>query len=152
VLRELSPAGQSSFKGIRGTVVWKDKEIFEGMKLGTILSMAPFIHPEEGILERWPSGKSYVFASSGGELCAHLDKLLTLCPTKKGGTRLGFLTLYTDWKGIYWFKSEKSLLTARLESLASLESLVDEPGDALEAADRETVARLYHELSELLES
>ena len=65
--------------------------------------------------------------------------------------RLGFLTLYTDWKGNYWFKSEKSLLTARTETLASLESLADEPA-LTDAADRETVSGLYHLISEMLES
>ena len=152
VLREVSPAGQPSSKGIRGTIVWKDREIFEGMKLSAILAMAPFIRTEKGVLEKWPAGKSFAFASDGRELCGHLDGLLALCPTKRGGKRLGFLTLYTDGKGTYWFKSEKSLLTARLESLASLESLVDEPGDALQAADRDMAARLYQELSEALES
>ena len=152
VLQEISPASLPSYKNLRGTIVWKDWEIFDGMKLGTILSMAPFIRPEEGAWEKWPAGKTFSFAKSGGEIAAHLERLLTLCPVRRGSKRLGFLTLFTDWKGTYWFKSEKSLLTARLESLASLEKLIDEPGDVLGPADRETVARLYHSLSDMLEN
>ncbi|MFI5368284.1 MAG: hypothetical protein ACHQ1F_04650, partial [Spirochaetia bacterium] len=64
---------------------------------------------------------------------------------------LGFLTLYTDWKGSYWFKAEKSLLTARTETLASLENLADEPGDILSPEDRETASKLYHLISDMLE-
>ncbi len=158
-LEKLKPAlragpapAQPSWKGLRGTITWKKWEILDGMKLPAILSMVPFIDPEQGIWESWPAGRTYLFASKAGELAGLLEDLLRLCPVKRGGRRLGFATLHTDGKGTYWFKSEKSLLTARLESLASLECMVDEPGDQLDAAQRETVARLYHELSELLET
>jgi ATP-dependent helicase HrpA len=151
VLQEISPSNLPSFKNLRGTIVWSGYEIFTAMKLGTILTLAPYLHTEEGIWEEWPAGKTFSFASSGKELCADLHRLLCLCPLQKSSKRLGFLTLYTDWKGNYWFKSEKSLLTARTETLASLESLADEPGLA-DATDRETVARLYHLISEMLES
>ena len=65
-------------------------------------------------------------------ICASTCPVSSACaPCRRRAKRLGFLTLYTDWKGNYWFKSEKSLLTARTESLASLESLADEPGEML---------------------
>ena len=130
----------------------KAQEMLDGMKLPAILSMAQFIDPEKGIWEKWPAGRTFHFSTKAPELCGQLDRLLTLCPAKKGSRRLGFLALHTDGKGTYWFKSEKSLLTARLESLASLECMVDEPGGILDAAQKETVARLYHDLSELLET
>ena len=151
VLQEISPSHLPSFRNMRGTIVWSGYEIFSAMKLGTVLSLAPYLHTEEGIWEDWPSGKTFSFASSGKELCADLHRLLCLCPLQKSSKRLGFLTLYTDWKGNYWFKSEKSLLTARTETLASLESLADEPG-LTDAADRETVSGLYHLISEMLEA
>ena len=151
-LRAAPAAAQPAFKGLRGTIRWKSWEILDGMKLPAILSMASFIDPEQGIWEKWPAGKTFHFSSKGSELAGLLDNLLSLCPAKRGSRRLGFATLHTDGKGTYWFKSEKSLVTARLDSLASLECLVDEPGDVLNAAERETVARLYHELSELLET
>jgi hypothetical protein len=121
------------------------------MKLGTVLSLAPYLHTEEGVWEKWPEGRTFAFAANGKELCENLHRLLCLCPLQKKSGRLGFLTMYTDWKGNYWFKSEKSLLTARTETLASLESLADEPGDILSPEDRETVSRLYHLISDMLE-
>jgi HrpA-like RNA helicase len=151
VLQEISPSNLPSFKNMRGTIIWSGYEIFSAMKLGTILSLAPYLHTDEGIWEDWPAGRTFSFAASGKELCADLHRLLCLCPLQKSSKRLGFLTLYTDWKGNYWFKSEKSLLTARTETLASLESLADEPG-LTDTADRETVSRLYHLVSEMLES
>jgi ATP-dependent helicase HrpA len=151
VMQELSPASLPAFKNLRGTVIWEGKEIFAGMKLGTLLSLAPYLHTEEGAWDKWPQGKTYPFADTGRELCLHLPRLLCLCPMQKKALQLGFLTLYTDWKGNYWFKAEKSLLTARTETLASLESLADEKGDILSTDDRETVARLYHLISDMLE-
>ena len=151
VLKEISPASLPAFKNLRGTILWDGKEIFGGMKLATVLSLAPYLHTEEGIWDTWPQGTTFPFATRAGELCSHLPRLLCLCPLQKKSRRLGFLTLYTDWKGNYWFKAEKSLLTARTETLASLECLADEPGDMLVAEDRETAARLYHLISGMLE-
>ena len=151
VLQEIAPASLPSYKNLRGTILWNGQEIFEGMKLGTVLSLAPYLHTDEGVWDKWPQGRTFAFAANGKELCEHLPRLLCLCPLQKKSRRLGFLTLYTDWKGNYWFKSEKSLLTARTESLASLESLADEPGEILAPEDRETAARLYHLISDMLE-
>ena len=81
-VREMPPGGVPSTKGIRGTVKWKDREILGDMKLSAILSMIPFIRPEEGIFEKWPAGRSFAFATQGRELCSYLEKLLGLCPTK----------------------------------------------------------------------
>ncbi len=150
-LAELSPSSLPGVKNLRGTITWENREIFAGMKLSTVLSLAPFLHTEEGSWEDWPAGRTFAFSQNAAELCGILERLLCLCPLRKGSNKIGFLTLYTNWKGNYWFKSEKSLLTARTETLASLESLADEPGDMLSAEDRETVARLYHLISEMLE-
>ncbi len=151
VLAQIAPASLPSFRNLRGTIVWDGKEIFSGMKLATVLSLAPYLHTEEGTWDEWPNGQTFPFASTGRELCAHLPRLLCLCPLEAKGRRLGFLTLYTDWKGNYWFKAEKSLLTARTETLASLESLADEPGEHLSPDDKGTAAHLYHLISEMLE-
>lgn len=151
VLQEISPANLPTYRNLRGTIVWSGREIFAGMKLGTVLSLAPFLHTEEGVWEEWPEGRTFSFASEGRELCSHLPRLLCLCPLQRKSRRLGFLTLYTDWKASYWFKAEKSLLTARTETLASLENLADEPGDILSQEDRDAASRLYHLISDMLE-
>ena len=151
VLQEISPGSLPSFKNMCGTIIWDGKEIFYGMKLSVILTLAPYLHTEEGVWEDWPAGKTFIFARDGREVCSYLPRLLCLCPLKGTSKRLGFLTLYTDWKGSYWFKSEKSLLTARKETLASLESIADEPEELLPREDRETAARLYHLISDMLE-
>ena len=151
VLQQLAPGNFPSVKNMYGVIMWDGREIFYGMKLSVILSLAPYLHTEEGVWEDWPSGKTFLFARDGRTLCSHLPRLLCLCPLKGSSKRLGFLTLYTDWKGNYWFKSEKSLLTARQETLASLESIADEPAELLHPEDKESAAHLYHLISEMLE-
>jgi hypothetical protein len=145
LLRVLEPGS------LRGTIVWEGREICTAMKLGAVLAAAPHIHPEEGVWEDWPQGRTFPFATQAATLAGLLPRLLCLCPLKPGSDRLGFLALHGDNRGTYWFRVEKSLVTARLESLASLECMVDEPGDLLDDAQRETVSRLYRELSDLLE-
>jgi ATP-dependent helicase HrpA len=145
-LRDLSPAALQGTRNLRGTILWEGREICAGMKFGAIVSLAPHIHPERGVWEDWPTKRTFRFSREAKELAGNLHRLLTLCPMKESSKKLGFLTLYTDGKGSYWFRSEKSLNTARLESLASLESLADEEGEGLDAEDREGIARLYREL------
>jgi len=145
LLRDSMPQMQGT-RNLRGTILWEGREICSGMKLGTILALAPHIHPERGVWEDWPSKRTFRFSQDAKELAGHLHRLLTLCPMKESSKRLGFLTLYTDGKGSYWFRSEKSLNTARLESLASLESLADEEGEGLDREERERIAHLYREL------
>jgi hypothetical protein len=97
-------------------------------------------------------GRTFPFATEANALADLLPRLLCLCPLKPGSNRLGFLALHNDNRGQYWFRVEKSLVTARLESLASLECLVDEPEGLLSAVERETISRLYRELSDILEN
>ena len=151
VLQQLAPGSLPSFKNMFGVVMWDGREIFYGMKLSAILSLAPYLHTDEDVWDDWPSGDQFLFSRDGRKLCSHLPRLLCLCPLKGTSKRLGFLTLYADWKGNYWFKSEKSLLTARQETLASLEAIADEPAELLHPEDKETAARLYHLISEMLE-
>jgi RNA helicase HrpA len=146
ILRGQSPGSLQGVRNLRGTILWEGREICSGMKFGAILGLAPHIHPERGVWEDWPSKRTFRYSHEAKELAGHLHRLLTLCPIKDGSKKLGFLTLYTDGKGAYWFRAEKSLNTARLESLASLESLADEEGEGLDREERERIAHLYKEL------
>ncbi len=146
IMRNSSPSVIGGLKNLRGTILLDGREICSGMKLTTIFNLAPRIHPERGVWEDWPMKMTFDFKTQASELVVGLKRLLVLCPMKEKSMKLGFLTLYTDGKGRYWFRSEKSLNTAGLESLASLENLVDEPGEGLGSEERETIARLYHEL------
>ena len=146
LLKNLPPGGFPGAKNLRGAILWDGREIMSGMRFSSVVSLAQHIHPERGVWEEWPSKRTFRFSTEARELAGHLHRLLTLCPMKESSKRLGFLTLFTDGKGAYWFRSEKSLNTARLESLASLESLADEEGEGLDREERDRIAKLYREL------
>ena len=80
VLQQIAPGSLPSFKNMFGTIIWDGKEIFYGMKLSVILSLAPYLHTEEGVWEDWPAGKTFIFARDGREVCSYLPRLLCLCP------------------------------------------------------------------------
>jgi hypothetical protein len=66
-------------------------------------------------------------------------------------SELGFVALFTDSEGMYWFRCSRGFHTALNESVASLECLVDELGEDSSDADRETVGSLYRKLSSFFE-
>lgn len=92
-------------------------------------------------------------------LVGELDHVLQIAvPRDKGkekqkGQSLGFVTLYTDGKGVYWFRVSKGFHTALNESIASLESLADAAAsEMVRRADREKIGQLYRKLDSFFES
>ena len=92
-------------------------------------------------------------------LVGELDHVLQIAvPRDKGkekqkGRSLGFVTLYTDGKGVYWFRISKGFHTALNESIASLESLADAAAsDMVRRADREKIGQLYRKLDSFFDS
>jgi hypothetical protein len=70
---------------------------------------------------------------------------------KKGaGKAPGFLTLFTDGNCNYWIKATKSLHGSINESLASVESLIDELDDDIDIDKKHIVNQTYRRLSDLL--
>jgi hypothetical protein len=66
---------------------------------------------------------------------------------KDKSKELGFICLFTDGAGQYWFKCSRGFHTALNESIASLEALIDETADTLDASSKETVNTLYRKLN-----
>jgi hypothetical protein len=92
----------------------------------------------------------------GHELIAALDHVLQVSKAKDKSSELGFVALFTDAEGAYWFRCSRGFHTALNESLASLESIADALGGegASEASpahagpgERESVNALYRKLS-----
>jgi len=145
------PQDLSAYRHLWGVVRYKDWEIMSGLRLSAVLTAAPYLDPEQGIWQDWPMKRNFALPQDGHEMCAHIGKLLALCPLREKSHSVGFLTLATDGKGNYWFKSLKGLSTAREESLAALESLADEADESLDQKEREGLGAAYHRLSDMLE-
>jgi ATP-dependent helicase HrpA len=133
-----------------GKIRYGKYDLLAGERVSTILKIAAHIHPESEIVFDWPRGKNYTYVDNGEELCAEAEHILKLCPAKKKGkNQLGFICLYTDGIGNYWFTCSRGFHTALSQSLASLEALVDELGDHDPNVER--LNGLYRRLSEYLE-
>jgi hypothetical protein len=104
-----------------------------------------------GVLTRWPRG-TCTYSKSAATLCNALSKLLSPCHRKKKSKKLGFLALYSDGQGQYWYRSVKGFHSALSESLSSLENLADEVAGVSHDRDRmETINAAFRRLSSLLE-
>ncbi len=159
----LADTGQAGIYGeLRGVVKYGSYSFLEGEKVDLILRVAPWLDPEADLAQPRVSRRNYDSRDDAADLVQALDCILMLTPGKTssggkaakrsqaGSTELGFVGLFTDGQGSYWFKASRGFHTALNESLASLESLVDElPGDA-EAGWKEKVSGLYRRLSGFL--
>jgi hypothetical protein len=94
-----------------------------------------------------------------------LDKLLEQLPSlvtpalwkkhdkgsnKKVSKELGFSGLFTDGEGNYRIKCCRGFHTSLNESIASLETLIDELGEDVDVGKKHIVNQCYRRLSDLL--
>jgi hypothetical protein len=99
----------------------------------------------------WPRRKNFNAGAGLDDLISALDHVLQVSRAKDKSSELGFVTLYSDAEGTYWFRCSRGFHTALNESIASLESLADALGESAQVAKREKVSALYRKLSGFFE-
>jgi HrpA-like RNA helicase len=143
--------GDTFFRGLKGTITFGGKySLLGGEKLDLILSLLPALDVEGALGRRWPEKRNF---SSALDLDALLPLLPDLvCPAvwKPGSGELGFVSLFTDGEGTYWFRCSRGFHTSLNESLASLEALIDEMGDGVDVEKKHIVNQTYRRLSDYL--
>jgi hypothetical protein len=163
LLKELFEKGEilpddRRYKGIRGAVIFEGNyTLLGGEKLSLILTLLPSLNWESA--RNWP-GKENFNSREPESLAALLEKLsLVLEPAlwgknKTGRERkskeLGFIALFTDGQGAYWFRCSRGFHTALNESIASLEALIDELGNDVDIEMKHEVNQAYRRLSDYL--
>jgi hypothetical protein len=153
VKENLAGADGGYYKGLRGVITLRDKYIIlAGEKLSLILSLVPSLDLENAPGRVWPRKKKF---SSSEELSALIGTIpLILAPAlwknKKGqdAKELGFLSLFSDGSGTYWFRCSRGFSTALNESLSSLEALIDELGEEIDIEVKHLVNQSYRRLSD----
>jgi len=134
------------FRKLRGKVLFAGFELLGDMRLSTILRILPRLDLSKPVLEK-PEELPFNPPTVPPDFPRRLRELLRPCRLKKRSSKLGFVSLFTDGQGTYWFRGSRNYLTALKESLYSLETLAD----AAELPDRSEVSALYRELSRELE-
>jgi hypothetical protein len=140
------PPSQPGYRKLRGKVLYQGFELLGDMRLSTILRILPRLELDRPVLER-PEELPFSPPAVPADFPRQLEELLRPCRLKKRSSKLGFVSLFTDGQGSYWFKGSRNYLTALKESLFSLETLADAP----ELPGRDRVSALYRELSRELE-
>ncbi|GHV73687.1 ATP-dependent helicase HrpA [Spirochaetia bacterium] len=151
VKNDIGNAAGSGYKGLRGEIILEGRyTLLGGEKLALILSLVPSLDIDGAVARKWPRKARF---NSADNLPALLEELpLILAPSlwRPGKKDLGFLCLLTDSKGNYWFTCSRGFHTSLNESLASVETLIDELGDRADADSKGRVNRIFRRLSDYL--
>jgi len=143
------------YKSLRGVVILDTHyTLLEGEKLKLILSLAPALEIDGSLNRKWYGKKSFNSYSNPDALLAILPNLvkpgLVKADGQRGKKELGFLCLFTDGEGNYWTKCSRRFHTSLNESLASVETLIDELADHVDAEKKRLVNQCYRRLSDYL--
>ncbi len=144
---DLSSSFTAQVAGLRGKILFGSHELLAGEKMDLIIRIATTFNLEQAGENDWPRRKNFVFADNPEELLRNLQWLFRVTVAKQKSKELGFICLFTDGKGQYWFKCSRGFHTALNESIASLEALIDEIPDNMEEKNKERINSLYRKLN-----
>ena len=125
-----------------------------GEKIELIAKCAKILNLEPIDESRW-NRKMNISIQEEGQMAALvdlLDAVMRVTVAKAASKELGFICLFTDGNGTYWFKVSRGFTTALNESLSSLEKLIDDTLHSdLSAPQKEKVNIVYRVLNGLYE-
>ena len=76
--------------------------------------------------ENWSRHENFSLQENFDEFVSSLDWILKIVIAKAKKKELGFVCLFTDERGNYWYKVSRGIVTAVTETLNSLETLIDD--------------------------
>ena len=141
--------------GLRGRVLMDGGyKLMDGEKLVSIVKAAKlfgFAPVDEKNFDRKFSAKlagqdGSQDQKAAAELCQRLKWVLKPAQAKAKSREMGFVALYTDQKGSYWFKVSRGFSTAIAESVASLEFLASDPAASLTDGQKREAGAVYAKL------
>ncbi|NLJ47821.1 MAG: ATP-dependent RNA helicase, partial [Treponema sp.] len=135
------------YRNLKGVVTRGDLRLLDGEKLDLILRVAPLLDLDRDLERDWPRKRNFAVHEESSALVSALDHVLQVSRWKPKSPELGFVALFTDSAGSYWFRVSRGFHTALNESLASLEALVDDISASSGLEEKEKAAALYRKLS-----
>ena len=140
--------------GLRGKIMFQNGHtLLDGEKLEVIIKLAKMI-PLAPVSENTVAKKlniSLADENASTQLAAALDTVLRVTVAKQKSKEYGFVCLFTDGNGTYWFKVSRGFMTALNESLSSLETLIDDANADFTDEQKEKVNSVYRTLHALYE-
>lgn len=130
VLQEKNKSKLSACGDMKGKIITRDNgTLLNGEKMSLIINVVKSIDLAPLSEKKWNRNmNANIYDQLQKEqLIDSLDWLLRTSIAKNKGREYGFIALFTDGKGNYWFKVSRGFMTALTESHSSLETLIDEP-------------------------
>ena len=158
----LDQGSAAAFKGLLAVIQQGGYSLLEGDKLETVIRIKDWLDLDRDLQREWPRSRNFEILDKGGnggldarnfgELVENLSHVFQVAKPKGKDKKLGFVSLYTDGEGVFWFRISKGFHTALNESIASLEALIDAAdGVELAAEEKERIGDLYRKLSSFFE-
>lgn len=131
---------------VKGKIVYSNGfTLLEGEKLGLILRLVRALDLSPLANEAWGRKENISIAQKGGaeNLLKLVPNIMRIAVAKAKSKEYGFICLFTDGNGTYYFKVSRGFSTALNESLSSLETLADEKDLPFTNEDREKLNKIY---------
>lgn len=140
-------------ESLRAKIFYKNGfTLFDGEKLPLILKVVKSFNLEP--IDRALMQSENIDLNESGaceKLAASLDVVMRVTVAKPKSKEYGFICLFTDGIGNYWFKVSRGLVTALNETLSSLEILTDDENATFTDAEREKINLIYRSIHSLYE-
>ncbi len=141
--------------GLRGTITYKKGyTLFDSEKMEIIMKASKIMNLSPIDEDMWPRKLNVNINDTENlvKLINSIDKVMNVTEAKKATKEYGFICLFTDGKGTYWYKVSRGFATALNESIASLEKLIDDVKDSsLDDAQKGKINTIYRLLSSMYE-
>jgi len=152
VREETAESRTKDSSGLYGKITFQDGfSLLDGEKIDQIIKIATALN-----LEPLPDGKydrklniKLTDRDAATKLVDSLGLVLRVAVAKQKSKEYGFVCLFTDGNGTYWFKISRGIVTALNESLSSLEILSDDVNADFTPDQKEKVNQLYRSLNTL---
>ncbi len=147
---ELPQEGLSLYRDLQGEILIDGAfRLFSGEKLSLILEQAPRLLIDGAARRSW-SRKNFNSRTHTAALLKEFPNILQPALWRKGKQDLGFICLFGDGAGNYWFKCSRGFHTALNESISSIEGLIDDLPEGLEKENRTIINQTLRRLNESL--
>jgi len=147
---EESPTKNSA--NLYGKIIFQDGfSLLDGEKIEQIVKIATALNLEPLPDKKFDKKLNIKLTDKDAttKLADSLNMVLRVAVAKQKSREYGFVCLFTDGNGTYWFKISRGFVTALNESLSSLEILSDDVNADFTLEQKEKVNQLYRSLNTL---
>lgn len=153
LLQEKNSQKLSACGNLKGKIITKDNgTLLDGEKMSLIINIAKNLTLNPISEKKWNRRlNANVYTQIGKEsLIDSLDWILKIAIAKQKNKEYGFICLFNDGKGNYWYKVSRGFTTALTETHSSLETLIEENID-FNDDEKMKISKKLGELNKLYE-